>query len=632
MLNKLKTVPNVGLEKLYASVALNKNKIAEYWQHKNSFSTHSNEWEQTKEYTQSDFRNDVSTLDDVKRVLGRKWKNCLKNRVYTFVDYLLYATPKEGIIERPLSTQNAKLLDRLGNEEKVRRTRKDLVDLDVLKLTSDYHWSGVGTPIDFHGCQMNSSLKAYAYRYIINRKQVEFIWHLCRSLFGELKFDHQANLIKQIEELDGLEVDDEMVEKMLSRCSFGTRKHLSVKKFKDRKTFEATMVKGLCIKYPFLKPYMLKRQELNRKLHQRTEGNFFPTFHYSNTGNHCTKIGMRDWNDCCNLKSKNVRELVRIEGKYIWKTVENDSYKGEWFKPVCKSILESNDIYNFDVKSSVPRVLWFLKHGEWLSNEIDIYELINGAPFSSSIMRDCCKEFVLRVLFSSSVSEILNNIRPAIEEELKTSRLLKSCGCKTQGPEDYVAYLKDRLDSLFGKIDGTLVFVIESCLYMDVEEKLQSLEIPYIKKFDAFYSSDSRVGNVLFMEGLLKEVTTSFKNSNETKDLFTNSLFNDTSISPNLSSVSRGVNNIKVGEEDRVEGNTVNQHIGNSHLTTLKTEHPKTKVEFQNFVNNPSIRLNKKGWEILYCSVGETVDQSTTTDQVSNESYNKVTTVEDMLI
>lgn len=487
-------------------------------------------YEQTVEHSQSEFRNDVKSIDDVKRILGKKWKFQLKKNVYPFLHHLYFTTSNGHIVERPISCFNKKLVDTIGSDTTVRRTRQIMEDLDCIKCVRNSWWFGKKN-FTWRGCNsggyadITSKFDSKAKIYIINRVTVSMLYKICVEMFGKLKYDQQekvsVSLNDSLEILKSNKINN--LKKYYKKVRVGSKLNMDVKPFNvqmnGKKGMEGRRIVQALVNYvvteknPFIKHYMNLRKELNENLPERTKGVFELNCHYSASGCHLTKVGIRDYNSCCNLKSHKTKILLKTEEGYKWNLVENDSYKGELFKDVAKEILNTNEIHEYDVKSSVPRVLWLLKNGEWLDNGKDIYEIILGGKFKNSIARDCFKRFCLMALFSSSTDELIRNLKPAFSKsEWKDINAVES-----------IAYVKNRLEKIFGFINDTLVFAHESSIYMEVEKVLQSRGIKYIKKFDCFYTNqpvediDSIIHNCA-IQYYKKWVLNSSNNNNNNKE------------------------------------------------------------------------------------------------------------------
>lgn len=477
------SVPDNGLESFCHTVAANKKLIAKYWR-----AFYDRGFVQTVEYHQSDFRNDIGTQEEVKSTLGRKWKtNLLRLRPLAY--WLMRTTSRDMIVEKPISTRNETLLSYMGNFVTINRAIADLLKLDVLKLT---------TPVDAqHGCYTFGNAnrkKNKCYTYIINRRALETVWDTCKANLPVLVLNEGDKALKTASKIDGVKkaVDEKTVQSYVSKCGFTSKRKVAVVENIEDILFAAQLKR-----YPQLEHYMILRDRLNEYdgLPYRAKGKYNPNYTVSGSGQYVTGIAIRDTNSICNLKvHRNA----------------NPDYKGEWRDNVLKSIWNTNRVFEFDVKASVPRVLWFLKYGEWLPQDFDLYELINGAKFSTPLARSNCKEFVLRMVFTSSAETLFRNIYPAVEGLYKDSLEMKKYTKHFIGPDDYCVRMMERFNSIFGTSVDSEVFFHESNIYMDVEKEIQKHGLPYVKVYDAFFSPDK---SIMELEPILVEVANRYYES-----------------------------------------------------------------------------------------------------------------------
>ena len=448
-------------------------------------------------HNQNEFRNDVLTLDDVKRILGRKWRVTLKNRIYPFVWHLYHTTRRDVIRERPLSCFNRKLCATLGNDTNVRRARIDLIELDCLRCVNDSYWSGrkecIWNCSDGGSARIVSKFDPSCKTYIVNPITLDLLFNACVSLYGRQNFSFQkiinGDMKRSSEILAANQIDPANYMSKLrvsSKLNFDVRPfgaHLKGSSgYEGRKLVETLVYDVITTKHPFIYHFMLLRQKLNDYLPERAAGVFQLSCRYSASGEHLTGIGIRDTNDLCNIRAHEPKELVATPDGYKWSVKSNGTAtdkRGESFDDVATELLGEH-YWRYDVTSSVPRVLWLLKNGQWLDQDVDVYQIILGQNFNAKVARDCFKKLVLIALFTSSSDELIRNVKPAF-----TEYEWKLWG---DSVKEILTHLKERLTDLFGTINDTLVFAHESALYMNVEEVLQELRVRYIKKYDCFFT------------------------------------------------------------------------------------------------------------------------------------------------
>jgi len=372
-------------------------------------------------HEQSEFRNDVQNIDAVKSILGQKWKTTLQRNIYPFIRYLRGKCYREYIKESPIATTDKNLIDMLRSRRIVGRTRDLLEKLDCIKLINgDY-----------------SKKDKVAQIFILNRDTMDMILEFCVEKFGEIATS------KNKQQLPATSVIEP------SRCVFG--KVSIMRKGINKEALLLNITQGLCSNYRQLGHYMDKREKLNKNIPDVFHGHLLPNI--ETTEKLVTRIGIRDWNDFCNK--------------------ENIFFKVETLK-----IFGWKRLFQYDIKSSVPRVLLLLNTGKWMDQEIDIYELLNDSPFSDSTTRDNCKLFNLRCFFCSA-KQVHSQVEAILRQRYKGAELSRKM--------KIVDSIKADVDRKLGEKNGTEVFLHESCIYMDVEAVLQKNGIQYAKKYDAFY-------------------------------------------------------------------------------------------------------------------------------------------------
>lgn len=551
--------------------------------------TNSSTWEQTVHYEQSEFRNDVTCENDIKSILGNQYKNRLKC-CYMLVQYLLWNTPTSHIIERPISTQNESLLWHYGTVSRVSTAIKTLLKLDCLKRTTDKYWKGkyyYGND----GDRLRSHLQNTAYRYIINRKALQVVKDLCKKLFGKCSWNMNITP-EDIEDPNGDEITPQEIEKYkpyarLGKCRINVSNFYKANGGKGLKHFYKIMYKCFMETDPTFRHFMSLRGRLNKNLEPLAKGHYDLNFHISKSGTFVTKIGLRDWNCFCGMKCNETKELFKREnGDYYFQYVEsNKDFKGKYFYKELEAQYgwHKSQVYEYDVKSSVPRVLWLMKNGTWLPQSTDIYELIHGQKFTSDVARKCAKQFYLQALFTASPEDLVKNVQHYYTaQEWKSVCYYYNLSDTEEfaNPIGFCKVIKKRLNALFGDIKGTDVFKTESELYMLVEERLQKLGIKYVKKFDCFYSNDPRIKN---LEGIITACAKEYL-----------------ALRKNTSLVKEPVKNIKGEREEEavaVEVTTVNVETLNP-LVLLGTDISKINVNTMetNFkMNEPKPYYSKRG-------------------------------------
>lgn len=467
-------------------------------------------WIQTVTYKQSEFKNNLTTIDDIKNVLNRKWKNRLFNsRALTEWVYRVTLKHSFDIPEIPISSCLECLVERRGNPKNVRKDIETLVMCDVLKRipysyiqkgctgSNDYHWGSNGY-VQYEGKCGGTSIiikdtkENMCYRYIVNKPMLKLIRAIQKDLFGKY---HWKDIFDKVEEAkkDISEFDYQKFEK-----KYGKRIHLDCNlrialcEFESKKQLEQLVTIYMLRNNPTFGTFIKLRDTLNRNLTPDSKGHYTLKFHYSKTGKMLTGLSLRDWNDFCTFKSNVKKEIVQDDNNnYYWNEVLKDNYTGKRFYDELykKHGWNKKYVHEYDVKSSVPRILYFKNYGKWLSQNVDIYELIYGFTFKDKLTRDLFKKITLPAIFTPSLDKFIYNVKLHFtNDEVKVMDAAKQY-CDELNYEDFACYIWTCVHKMFPEIDGTTVFQNESEIMMLVEKQLQDVGIVYEHKFDAFYTT-----------------------------------------------------------------------------------------------------------------------------------------------
>lgn len=402
--------------------------------------------------------------EDLKSSLGRKWKENLSSFVLPFCHFLKEDSRLDRTVRShvfPLNNQ--RLLSLFGYGRRISRAIRIAVDTGLL-LVADENYS-------FKNHQAKT--------YFINKEMVDDVISFCEK--SGIPFDDPNNKdipVLESELTDKFGQDFDSFKKKLegkSSVDFKLNKtNLSVPTsyLEYAKKFYESQIK---VTNPMLEHYQNLRKELNLNLPIELQGNYNLKFEikHGQNASRITKVGIRDWNYACTLKAHR-REILKQIGKNQWDFVEDETDQEPIiFDGFAKEILKCDSFVEYDVKSSVPRVLYLLKTGKWVDASIDLYEQLNGKPFSSRFARKLCKANTMRALFQTE-KQYLNNVLCIFKKKEQAKNLLSS--------------FKERIIKILGsKYSGSECFLHESNIYVDVEHELQKQGFRYIKKYDAFY-------------------------------------------------------------------------------------------------------------------------------------------------
>ena len=179
--------------------------------------------------------------------------------------------------------------------------------------------------------------------------------------------------------------------------------------------------------------------------------------------------------------------------------------------------------YEFDVKSSVPRVTYLINNGVWLDNNIDLYqrmynEFIEICPSEkmdwNKNTREIFKSFHTRGYFDT-YNELSAHIKLAISKKIEYKK--QDWSKLDSVMQSYKCAIQDTVGEL--KYDSE-IFFHESCIYLDVLSNLLSNGYNVLQIYDGFYT-DKSINNI---ENIIKFISESYYNKyiNNNNDKETN--------------------------------------------------------------------------------------------------------------
>ena len=149
---------------------------------------------------------------------------------------------------------------------------------------------------------------------------------------------------------------------------------------------------------------------------------------------------------------------------------ENKDYNGRWRKEILKEKL--GEWVEYDVKSSIYRVHYFITHGEWLSDEIDLYKEMAGTEFPSKESRNFYKQFAMSLYFENSVDSIRNHL------------LKKGIGSLN---DEALNAAWNRMRFILGNPMKSEIFIHEGCIYLEALRRMIENHWKVIQVYDGFY-------------------------------------------------------------------------------------------------------------------------------------------------
>lgn len=221
---------------------------------------------------------------------------------------------------------------------------------------------------------------------------------------------------------------------------------------------------------------------------------YSPTFTWNKRKTKVIKIGIRATNSTVSAKkSKEANDAPNI------------IYREDLMK-------KYNTMFEFDVKSSIPRVTYLLNTGKWLPMSIDLYEeiwkeMINQMPEFAEIewnsqTRDIIKYFHMRGYFDT-YDMIAAHTKRAIS--LKGNYKASEWSALDKIMK---VYKKAVETALGGKLYDSEIFLHESNIYMKVAKHILSNDYKLMQCYDGFFTNKE----IKDLDKVIEEIATSYYN------------------------------------------------------------------------------------------------------------------------
>lgn len=464
-------------------------------------------WTQTKTYSMSDFNVQTITTDSIKEKFGRNWKFCLKT-MYPIVYKLYWENyhSTNGIKEVFLSCCSNCFVERVGSSSSVNRLFHKLEAIDCIHNVpfiidgKEYSTSFGGNKFRWcrehgygYGETYKSKFQGVSKHYIIHPVVIDVLYKWSKELFGVY---HWRTLLDDATSLDFDRDDYLKYVKILEKAFFKNgvyvpfaRHNIRVNQFPTRHKFELYSIRFMYendIRFRYATDL---RKQLNENIMDVDLKDVFePTFHYSPSGETCTKIGIRNWCNMATFKSHESKDVVElVDGEYVTLTVTNNNYKGKMFKDECIKKFGCTG-KEFDSNGNIPRVLYFMNYGKWLPQNVCMYEKMFGVSFNNNkFIKKLHKSVALPALFTSSPDEYIYKTSLYYDDkEREIQKEAQKFGEVV--PDEFANYTWEKVHELFPVISGTECFFVESIIFMLLEKQLQDMGIKdYIIKYDAVY-------------------------------------------------------------------------------------------------------------------------------------------------
>lgn len=385
-------------------------------------------------------------------------------KVLAFIDMVKYKRWAGGCTIMPIATTNKKFISICGSQQNASNLIKYMVKIGLLgeeDITYQYNATREGYN------------KAKTYRYYYDN---EFkVKHYCKE-----------NNINKYVVLNNKQLRSHTVVQKLKienfdndKVRFSSQLHLLKPDNYSIAQFESYIEAVLYRNYPYLAYYQELADIINETYyadHPELSISFTPSYTWNKGNKAITKIGIRATNELVSAK----REKDGNENFY-------GSYKEDVLNKYGLNLEK-------DVTSSIPRITLSLNGGRWISEDVDIYELIYN-------------EYVI----NHTVVQKFEEIRPAIKKlhmrgyfdrpstlGVHTRRVMANVRDKEAVDAEMKIYQEAIIAAEGGVLYGSEIFYHESCIYMDVLKTLLESGYKVWQCYDAFYAHKEEVTQEYF--------------------------------------------------------------------------------------------------------------------------------------
>ena len=369
-----------------------------------------------------------------------KRKNKL-SKVLAFIDSVKHKRFKSGCTVMPISVTNKDNLAIWENEKGVSRAISYMIEIGLISIENDKYQ---------FGAYYEKDNKSKSYRYY--KENEDKVKKYCEE--HDIQMYIVKNKVYPMNEIQSVHTDiDKTKVRFASRIKLIRPAELSKAEFEKQLT--------LCLyeNYPGLRFHIEKANEINEKYYKdypEFRIRFQPNFTWSSDGIYVSRIGIRATNSMTNMKKEKRSEILKLYGFTLKK----------------------------DINASVPRITLSLNTGSWVDETDDIYELIYHVMEPQGVFgykkRETIKKLHMRAYFESGdkltghhtwLSMNQDNIKR--EDVCEKMTEFRNAIIKAEG----------------GKLYGSDIFYIESCVYLMTLYDLLSSGHKVWQVYDCFYST-----------------------------------------------------------------------------------------------------------------------------------------------
>ena len=375
--------------------------------------------------------------EGIKHVLGRKWKVCI-SQLYNLVSYFNYRTSSKHVTTLDIPQTDPHLIEIFNSQPQVHNVIQMATKVGLIVCVDENYAYG-------------SAVENFSKLYAWNKPRAKQIKDIARKNRIRRK-GKKSVLMKLAKRNHGKKLKSASKKFDIDLVKISQRTMIPLSLTNDE------IVDVLRYKYPQLAWAQDTAIRLNENLPDDEQIKANPKIRRSDK--FITKIGFRITNPLVNLKEHEN---------------ENKDYNGRWRKEALDEKL--GEWVEYDVRSSIYRVHYLIKHGVWLDDSVDLYQEMAGIKFPDEEARKQYKAFAMKLYFEPSTSAIATHL--AMKSLDKTF---------LQQNEKYLTMAWNRMRECLGSSFQSEIFLHEGCIYLEafrrmVEEKHWRV----IQVYDGFY-------------------------------------------------------------------------------------------------------------------------------------------------
>ena len=363
------------------------------------------------------------------------------SKVLAFIDSVKHKRFKEGCTIMPISSTNKENLAIWDNKMGVSRAIEYMIEIGLLGVENDKYQFGAYYEKDnksksyFYYKENEDKIKAYCEEHGIEKYLVQ-------------------NKVYDVSGIGKVHKDIDC-----SKVRFASRIKLIKPADISKAEFEKQLTLCLYENYPGLRFHIMKANEINERYYKdypEFRIRFQPNFTWSSDDLYVNSIGIRATNSMINIKKAKRVEILRSYG----------------------FILEK------DINASVPRLTLSLNTGKWVDESIDLYERIYRVmepegKFSTET-REAIKKLHMRAYFDSGDKQTGHHTWLSMNQD----------GIDRQDVcDDMTTSRTAIIEAEGGKLYGSDIFYIESCVYLMTLYDLLTSGHKVWQVYDCFYST-----------------------------------------------------------------------------------------------------------------------------------------------